>query len=330
MLVGVEYGIFGAVFMWKPKTNINNVSVSEFKNAFLIVAHKEEQLLIHLLNELDDERNIIVVHLGKEISKSSREKLCRVPHKAVLLPIKPMKVQWGASSLITVMLRLMERALSYSKASCTPLAYLHYLSGQDFPLLSQDEFHKVFSPENQMNYMNCVPLDDISRIDYYWFLRGAVGRRYNSFLGKIEYWFVRLQQRLKISRLKNCPFSIYKGNNWCSIKPDLAEYLLSSKRLIKKHFYWGNVADELVVPSIAHSSSRFSSTISYWDGRLFDWNRGNPYVFDYSDFESVVNSGCFFVRKCSFSTESQKRLVVAISQHNASTSRSAREALNES
>ena len=41
--------------------------------------------------------------------------------------------------------------------------------------------------------------------------------------------------------------------------------------------------------------------------RCIDWDRGEPYTFTVSDYDMLMNSGCFFARK--FSSQVDKNII---------------------
>ena len=49
--------------------------------------------------------------------------------------------------------------------------------------------------------------------------------------------------------------------------------------------------------------------------RLIDWERGEPYTYSDNDYQDIINSNCFFVRKVSTSKKEQSDLVDKIYEY---------------
>ena len=103
------------------------------KNAFLILAHTEFEVLKMLVACLDDPRNDIFIHFDKKVTKSPK---IRTKHAGLTILENRIDVRWGAPSMIEAEYNLFEAAIARG-----PYQYYHLLSGVDLPLKSQDYIH---------------------------------------------------------------------------------------------------------------------------------------------------------------------------------------------
>ena len=111
------------------------------KHAYLLMLHHRKDLVDLLLEELDDERNDLYIHIDP-FSKDLNIDDLNIK-KSKVYEVEPMKVNWGDFSQIECELRLMKKA-----GQNGPYAYYHFMQGSSFPLKNQDEIHKFYD-DNQ-------------------------------------------------------------------------------------------------------------------------------------------------------------------------------------
>lgn len=190
----------------------------------------------------------------------------------------------------------------------------------DLPIKTQDEIHNFFDLNNGKNY---ISLDIkamknnnfINRCSQYHFLQNKIGRNNGKIIALyslLEKNCMSLQKMLGVNRIKNIPMKLYKGANWFSITHEMAKIIVSNEKIIKKYFYKGICTDELFLQTIAYNS-HMRHTIVNENLRYIDWNRGSPYIFQLSDYDSLINNeNKLFARK--FSSEVDKEVIESIMQ----------------
>ncbi len=274
------------------------------------MAHNNFEQLNTLIGLLDDPRNDIYLHIDKK-SKGFDRTSIRTKYSD-LFYVKPLSVTWGGYSQIRCEMRLFECA------GKKHYAYYHVLSGVDLPLKSQDEIHGFFdgrSGQNFIGFDNSSPITGavIDRVRYYHFFQNAAGRSTNRFmchLRGIEERLLRLQVKMNVKRKEIIP--IYKGANWISITDEMLQYVIKSKRIIKKQFSFSLCADELFLQSVAMASPYRDSIVkrSY---RSIDWSRGGPYTFRKEDVPELLSSDDLFARK--FESSVDPEAIRLITEH---------------
>lgn len=280
------------------------------KHAYLIMAHKGFDQLARLIALLDDPRNDIYLHVDKRAEGFDAAQL-QTRHAGLHI-VKRMVVNWGGHSQIECELRLLQAAVPghYS--------YYHLISGVDLPLKRQDEIHAFFRENQGKNFIEfshhaCETGDFLFRIRYYHLFQNRIGRNRDlrsRVLRRIQKKLLRLQKKLKVSRKQY--IRPYKGANWFSITDDLARYVLTQQKLIRRQFYFSTCADEVFLHSIAMASPYKDSIVDNCL-REIDWERGQPYTYRAEDVPALLASGSLFARK--FEDEVDPGAVQAIIDH---------------
>lgn len=271
------------------------------KHAYLIMAHNKFDMLCHLLELLDDERNDIFVHIDLKAQNIPYDKMKQSVEKSGLTFVNRVNVIWGDYAQIECEMELLKSAVANDEYQ-----YLHLLSGLDLPIKSQDDIHSFFDLHNGEEFLDIeVEENDRhtrARCRYYWLFQHFNGRHStNSVFRLLEGLNVRIQRTLKLNRIPE-QIEIKKGANWFSITGNLAKYIVGLEKEIKKHFKHTLCADEVFIQTIVYNSDFRSRLFNPQDNepvsrRLIDWKRGNPYVFRMEDMDMIKDSNCLFGRK---------------------------------
>lgn len=263
------------------------------RHAYLIMMHKSPNQMAKLLRSLDHERNDIYVHCDIKHKGEYISVLKRNVKKSGLFFTKRIDVRWGDYSLIQCELLLLESAIGRR------YQYYHFLSGQDLPLKSQEEILLFF---DSIQGKSVVGLWDDTAVQKMIYSRIRLYTLFQD--GKWRNYAYKIQERLGVNRLKD-NMKYGAGVNWVDVTHELAEYILSHKRFIKKHFSYGKAADELFIPTLV-LNSEFIDKIYKGEGsslglRHLDFARGpdgsRTYTFLSGDFEELKNSKALFARK---------------------------------
>lgn len=265
-----------------------------------------------LIRALDDERNAIFIHIDKK-SKSFNNQikniLIHTPKYSIVRIYNDIKVYWSHYSQIECEIFLIKKALQYGS-----FEYYHLLSGQDFPIKSQNYIHDFFDKnlgkefiDYQENFYNQNRDLIENRIKYFHLFRKYC--RYwnnvhiNRFFRMLDILFIIPQKLFKINRIEKNKLDICFGANWFSITENFAKYLASKEIYINRNFKYTNCADEIFIQSILKKSPYFKNLYKkttydfYGNMRLVDFKRGNPYTWVNSDLSEIIASKYLFIRK---------------------------------
>ena len=267
------------------------------KQAYLIVAHRDDLTFRTLISMLDDENNDIFIHMDIKNKTYKKEEIETMIQKSSVYHTKRTNVQWGGYSQINAELVLLRFATNIGRYD-----HYHLLSGQDLPIQKQEIIQEFFISNSDKEF---VGFDDNvfeygDRVYYRYFFQETIGR--NGKLRKVDNELLKLQKALNIRRNQDIQFQ--KGVNWFSITDKFARYVIDKENWIKKVFNWSYCGDEVFLQTILINSdfidnlyySKFDdSDISTM--RKIDWKRGKPYVFKHHDLVELESSGLMFARK---------------------------------
>ena len=277
------------------------------KQAYLIIAHKDDLGFQTLLKMLDDQRNDIFIHMDKKNQDYDVGTAASYIKKSAVYHVDRTCVTWGGVSQINAELLLLKKAVSVG-------LYQHYhlISGADLPIKTQDQIVSFFELNRDKEFVRFEkPVYSYqNRTQYYHLLQDKVGRSHNFLYRGSELLIVELQKILHIKRNKNITFQ--KGTNWFSITDNFARYVVDKEEWIKKTFRYTFCCDEVFLQTLLIGSPFIDNLYhKEFDNdlhaimRLIDWKRGKPYTFRSSDFDELCESEMLFARKFDASVDSE-------------------------
>lgn len=203
--------------------------------------------------------------------------------------------RWGGYELIQIELNLINKALSTG-----PYQYLHLISGQCFPIKSQDYIHQFFREHDGLEFIHSVSDSSVwDRCRYYWFFRELPSD--GLFPGVMKKVLCRmllyLQKLIGYNRFRDIGLvSIRYGSEWCSITEDFARYIAANESFIKQHFQYTNCCDEIFKQTLLHLSpfrNNVSSALS--NCRLISFEGIHPVIFDYNNEPELKKDQCYLL-----------------------------------
>jgi hypothetical protein len=277
------------------------------KKAYIILAHKNEMMVKRLVDRLDDDASAFFLHidLNSDI-KGFREIFRNNPHVRFL---KRERTGWGTFALVTATLNAMRvvQGGDYEKVIL--------LSGQDYPIKSNEEIDQFFQTSPYNIFMDHFPLPNhrkwgpgggMYRVNKYFFGLSFVKRmmaKTANFMG-IVFPFTK---RKELPGMK--PFS---GSQWWAMDMRAVNYILeyvdSHPEYIRYHQHTFaadeiffqmillNCPDESLRKNIANNNLRYMK----WKSESI----AHPEVLGVSDVESISDSGALFARKFDPSVDS--------------------------
>lgn len=268
------------------------------KQAYLIIAHKDDLTFRTLISMLDNENNDIFIHMDKKSKNYDEESIEKMAKKSIIYHTERSNVAWGGYSLVNAEMILLRKATEVGHYN-----HYHLLSGQDLPIQSQETIQKFFLKNSDKEFAGFDK--DIftygDRVYYRYFFQELAGKR-KSILKSVDKFLLKMQKKLNIKRNENIEFQ--KGAQWFSITDGLARYVLSKDEWIKNVFKNGFCVDEVFLQTIIINSD-YTDKLYYSksDGthkntmRLVDWSSGSPHVFRYDDLDDLRKSDLMFARK---------------------------------
>ena len=271
------------------------------KNAFLILAHTDFEVLKLLVACLDDPRNDLFIHFDRKVKTLPEIEL---QHAGLTVLEKRIDVRWGAPSMIEAEYELFRTATAQG-----PYQYYHLLSGVDLPLKSQDYIHSYLDEhegEEFIGYTWTEMPPAFRRKVQCWHLFPEDFKSKNLVKKTLRAGFIRIQEGLGLWRNRDIEFK--KGSQWVSVTDGMARFFVNHIAWIRQTFRNTFCCDELVMQTLCWMSpyrQYLHSLDSDGEGcmRAIGW-RENPAGGEWilqdwtdADFEQLKASPALFARK---------------------------------
>ena len=273
------------------------------KQAILILAHKNFNTLIDIINFFDDSFSIYI-HIDKKAKIDSQTKKEIASSKNLKLLSFKYNVNWGGTKVLLAHILLAEEAIKD-----TEISYFHIITGQDYPIKNISHFKKLTNEPNPVDYLEYFKIPTkqwlkggMYRVDYYNFYDLLNARKNNKLL---IHKLVRLQEILKIKR----PFSkdkipnLFGGSAFWSLTRETLQYVVdytNQDGYLLRRLKYTLAPDEIYFQTVI-MNSLYAENIVNDNRRYIDHttNRGGgpPAVLDESDFKNIVRSNKLFARK---------------------------------
>lgn len=286
------------------------------KIAYLILCHKNPHQVNLLTKELCRDGNQIFLHWDQRSYKKYVP--CLTPRKGLtIIPYeKTGQVSWSDFSICEA-----ERMLCGYAAQQT-FDYVFYLSGQDFPLWSQQEIKDYLSQRMGTNFIDILNetspyyknFEKRNQLHHWNFLRkNTFGARC---LRKIYYWLTGGTTYTFPFFKRKAPLPLYYGSNWWCLTGECLRELVSlydNTPGLKKFFQGSICSDECLFQSLFMKSSYRNTNqpnLTY-----IDWSehKASPKTFSLTDKPVLfTQSEKCFARK--FDTLKDEEILFALQQ----------------
>ena len=268
---------------------------------FLLLVHADPPQAKRLLRHLAPVGRCFV-HVDAKADMAAFE--VADPRVAFVSP--RIDVRWGAISQVEATLQLMRTAL----AQCDPAQVSHFvlLSGSCYPLRPMDAFRAHLQAHAGTNFIKLMPLASTrklhERVRHFWFYEDLPvdGRKFT----RVRLLRGLLQLAGKFGR-RSFPLvpAWYFGSQWWALTPETAGYLAAHphEAALKRFLRYAKAPDEIYFHTLL-ANSPLQHTVEPVTGSGV-WDAANLHLIDPSlsrwfqaaDYEEVVASGRWFVRK---------------------------------
>lgn len=261
-------------------------------HAYLITAYNNFKVLSLLLKLLDNENNIIFLHIDKKVSfnKEIFQKEISLT-KASLYFVPRYSLTWADVSEIHCILNSMEYMLHYK------WDYMHYITESDLPLKTQQEIHSYFEKNKGFEFIDFAPenykLANYKCQVFHPFVKFTKYRT-NKFLKFLNHGFAHFQQLLGVKRSH---LTFKHGSGYFSITRSFAKYAVSKKDIFYKQYKNTLCCLEVYLQTLCYYSP-YRKKIKYFEQtylgnlRYIDWSRrdgSSPYTFQSSDYFDLID-----------------------------------------
>lgn len=284
------------------------------KNAYLIIAHSNYDLLLRLVQQLDSEDNDIFIHINSLVEAPNVEKVKGLGKHSKIVFTNRKEIVWGLYGVVEAIYELLRTSRGYGSYD-----YYHLISGVDVPIKSNHYINKFLEDhvyantsngKYKTNYIIChTPFDRTEYFpvcQYNCFVR--CWRNENPIIRKMAKGSALclnyLQSFVGINRLGDIRAYLYKGDAFWSITEEMADYFLAKEVWARGNFNKYTFApEEYIFPTLARNSE-LSESIYVPENdqeranlRCIDFERGKPYTWRICDYDELLLSEALFARK---------------------------------
>ncbi len=278
---------------------------------YFIIAHKNPQQLAKLINGLLSGNTYIIIHIDKK-SKIDEFLFIREMQPGHIFFIENRRnIIWGGISQVNATLEMIKFALEQN----IQFEYAILISGQDFPILTQEGIRKFLNKRKGKNFIdyNRLPFHrwgfngGIDRVSYYWFVE-SLGTK----LSRVLYV---LQKAFGLKRKSIYSGNLYGGSQWWTLTREALTYIMQAGYEgsgYYKRYKQTSCADEIYFQTLLLNSPLKDDMIGD-NLRYIDWDKGPQYprLLDESDFENIIKSRKHFARK----VEENSRIIDLLERH---------------
>ena len=122
--------------------------IQNCKQAYLIIAHKDDLTFRTLISMLDYKNNDIFIHMDKKNKTYDSKGIESLGKHAKIYHTCRTNVEWGGYSLINAELLLLEKATEIGKYQ-----HYHLLSGEDLPIQKQEVIQNFFMEQDGKEFI---------------------------------------------------------------------------------------------------------------------------------------------------------------------------------
>lgn len=255
--------------------------------AYLILVHRFPEQFKRLFKGIYDSNNCYLIHLDKKADKEFyddiKEFLSGFPNSYIL---ESENVVWGGYSMVQVELNGMKYLLDIN----VEWDYFINLSGQDFPLKSQNIIREFLTENKGKNFLKCAN-QLLERPDT---------------MNRVENYFVETETGFtgtpyKREFLENV--TSYIGGQWMILTRECCDFICNNEEVKKFEDYYRNtlIADESFFQTVLMNSS-FDGEIINDDKRAIIWIpdgdiKLRPKTFTTKDIDYLLLENHLFARK---------------------------------
>lgn len=271
------------------------------KKAYIILAHKNEQQVQRLIDTLDDGNSTYFLHVDLKVSDTEFKKLFSKNSQVHF--VRRVKTEWGGFGLVNATLNAM---LDIRKTGDFDKIIL--LSGQDYPIKSNEEIDQYFKNSKFNIFMDHFPLPNHRK----WGMGGGMYRVNKYFFGLswIEKYLAKAINFLAvfipiINRKLAKGVQPFSGSQWWVMDMRALNYVLDyvadHPEYVKFHrhtFAPDELFFQIILLNCKDESLR--DHIANDNLRYMQWKTSeiaHPEILNINDLDNIGESDALFARK---------------------------------
>lgn len=269
--------------------------------AYFILVHRYPEQFKRLFKSIYNSSNVYLIHIDKKSNADLYENISTYLDRFFNVQIlDSQNVVWGGYSMVDVEMKAIKQLLKISKT----WKFFINLSGQDFPLQSQDQIESFLRKNPDTNFI---------KIDNQVKKRpNTLNRIYNYFTESTNGFIGTPKKRAYLSNT-----TAYIGGQWKILSRSCCEFLCTSPKVAKfKKFYKNTlIPDEGFFQTVLMNTS-FTGKIINDDKRAIIWipdlgSKQKLQKFTVNTTKSLIESGKIKLRPKTLTQEDMKFLTAS-------------------
>lgn len=272
-------------------------------HAILIVCHKQPKLLARAIKMMENEHHYFFVHVNKLVDIKPFLDVTKNLERVNF--VKRENVSHGRLSQLQAQLNLFEAAAQFERENNIKFDYTHIISGQDYPLRSNEQFDEFFNNTNS-NYLLFDSNEQMKkhknriRVNL-----NGYHLNNHSLLAKFFHVLVTWPQAFIFPRKKI--ENLWLGWDFPTLNNETYHYLLNyvknNPRFLKRLDHTSSPTEAfyctIFYPKIKEFNIKKKTPLRFasWFPRHPVDTTYRPYNLDERDYELVINSKGFWARK---------------------------------
>lgn len=269
------------------------------KLAYLIMVHKNLDQFKRLFMAIYVETNTYIIHVDKKSDIDFYTEIEAFVGKFKNTHMmKRFNCRWGGYSMVQIELDAMKIALDIDLA----WQYFINLSGQCFPLTSQNKIMEFLSTAGESNFIDIFdPLNN---------------GRWRDPLYRVTDIHIEFRDRvfhtpLKRKFMKDTHW--YAGSQWFMVTREFCKYAVSGEtRKFRNFFRFAHIPDESFFQTVIMNSN-FREKVINDNKRIIEWGNKAVKIWTYDDYQYLLDEGAFFARK--FDITKDNRIIDKLEAH---------------
>jgi hypothetical protein len=276
---------------------------NRLKLAYIISAYKNLAQVDRLVDRLQHDGAVFLIHVDRKTDDAEYSAMAkRLGGLPSVHFLDRHRCHWGGFGHVRATLKGIAELLARDVA----FDYVILLTGQDYPIKSQDFIKQFFEGSRPRSFMAFAPLPS-----EWWSPRGGLGR--------IEHWHLRAYGRhIRSPFSRSFPPQLRPfggGAYWC-LSRECIEYVARfaiERPDVVSFFAHVDIPDEIFFHTIL-LNSELRDTIVNDNLRYIDWTRGRrPAILETRDFDALRVSPKLFARK--FDVDQDENVLDLIDRH---------------
>lgn len=281
-----------------------------YSKVYFILAHKKPEQLSALISLLQDGKSFFFIHLDKSVAIHLFESINQM-ERCYFIKNRE-RSNWGGFGVVQATLNGMKEIREFMERNQQNENYhCILLSGEDFPLKSNEKIHNFLASRQETSFINYWKLP----YDKWW--NGGLFRFKSLYVldynkhPKAHYWLNKIINKLKLNFLlpinrikKQFPdLELYGSSQWMIFSKKLLYSIVEeskSKKQLKKFFKFVLLPDELYLITLIHyflkKEMEFIENIPT-HLILFEGNKPNPKYLSVIDLKKNSKETTLFARK---------------------------------